>query len=169
MSAAENPYPAFFKEIEDAQEARKTSLEARAAAIIGVSGAIVTLVFALAGLATKSSATFSLTKEAQHWLYASLIAFIASAVVAILGGLPLLYKTVLSDGLKWIMESAWSEAPEDAARRIGATRASNLGWNQRVNDIKAAVLIVALALQILGILFVSWAAWSILDAATLVK
>jgi hypothetical protein len=163
----DNPYPEYFKEIYEAQEARKQSLETRAAAIIGVSGTVVTFIFVIAGLATKSSQTFSLTKDARWYLYAALISLVASTIIAILAALPLVYKAVQADGLRWVVESAWDEPADDAALRIAATRASNLAWNKGVNDLKALILVLALAAQITAVVFLALAAWEILSVADL--
>lgn len=164
---ADTAYAAFFKEVHDAQDARKASLEARAAALIAVSGTVVTILLALAGLATQSAATFSLTKDAQWYLYGALILLIVSAILAILGGIPLAYKSVLASGLQWIVDNTWDESEDNATLRIAATRAKNLAWNKRVNDFKALVLALALAVQIAAVVFMALAAWSVLSAAQL--
>lgn len=165
----ENPYPAYFKEIADAQDERKKSLEARTAAVVGVSGALVTLLLAFAGLGTKAEQSFKLTDDARWYLYAALICFVASSIIAVLGAFPLLYRTMQADGLRWVAENAWNEPAEDAARRVGFTRVASLGWNKRMNDIKATILALAVGVQIAAIVFVAIAAWEILTVAPVTR
>ena len=162
----ENPYAAYFKELEDGQETRKTTLESRAAGLVAVSGTLVTLLLALAGLGTKANATFKLTDASRDWLEAALVAFMVSSLLAILVGAPLVYRAVLASGMRWIINNAWAgDTPENAALRIAATRANTLGWNKRVNDIKAALLRLALIAQVIAVVFIAVAALKILDAA----
>ncbi len=166
-ATAENPYPAYFKEIYDAQEARKQSLETRAAAIIGVSGAVVSAVLALAALSTQSADTFSLTKDGRWYIYAALVALVISSIIAIVAAVPLFYHAVLPAGLKWIVEAKWNEPPGEAALRIGVARAQILRTNKRLNDFKALLLMAALGAQIAAIVFLMLAAWDILSVAQL--
>ena len=71
----------------------KSALEARAIGVITSAGALVTLLFALAALVTKPQA-YELPGAARLVLGITLIAFIASAVLAIIAARPETYQEV---------------------------------------------------------------------------
>ena len=81
------------------ERATKSSLEARAIAVITSSGALATLIFGLAALVTKS-ATYELPQPARLVLGATLVAFLAAAVLAIVAARPGTYQEVTIDSLR---------------------------------------------------------------------
>lgn len=93
-------YGEFAKDELAAQDQRKASFEQRGLAVITTSGALVTLLFALAALSTKESQTFVLPDRARGWLEAALVSFFFAAVAALITNVPLGYEAVEADEIK---------------------------------------------------------------------
>ena len=74
---------AFIKDALTAQDQRKASFEQRGLAVITTSGALATLLLALAALSTTKQTTLVLPGSAKPWLIAALILFFVSAVAAL--------------------------------------------------------------------------------------
>jgi hypothetical protein len=72
-------YGAFVDAELRAQDLRKSSFEQRGLAVVTTSGVLVTLLFALAGLSTKSEPTFALPHTTRLWLVSALIVFVIAA------------------------------------------------------------------------------------------
>jgi hypothetical protein len=75
-------YTEYIKEQLEAQQKRKESLEARGQQLITVAGALVTLLFGLAALATQAHQTYTLPSEARGYLYGALAMFVLAALAA---------------------------------------------------------------------------------------
>lgn len=81
------------------ERSTKSSLETRAIAVITSSGALVTLLFALAALVTKP-AEYELPNAARAVLLLTVLAFITAAVLAIVAATPGTYQEITVESLK---------------------------------------------------------------------
>jgi hypothetical protein len=142
-------YAAFFQKLVDGQEARKTSLESRGITVITTSGALVTLLFALVALLTKSQ-DFKVP-HSTHWpLGVALVAFVTAAVFALITNLPRKY-TNLDPGDSDALLDRFAEPADKARLRIAATNLRFFKRAQEVNESKARILIAAMAMEIAGV------------------
>jgi hypothetical protein len=159
-------YLEWIRDLTAAQDARKDKIEARGLAVISVSGALVALLFGLATLATRTSSDYRLPADARGWLYAALVLFTISALLAILTNLPFAYRDVASRGLlAAVSDEYWSDSEAEAQQRIAVTRVDALLWNRRVNALKAWVLAGAILFQIAAGLLNALAVYEVLRAA----
>jgi hypothetical protein len=94
-------YLDWIRDLTAAQDARKDKIEARGLAVISVSGALVTLLFGLATLATRTTSGYRLPADARGWLYVAVVLFAISALSAILTNLPLAYVMSPPGDWKW--------------------------------------------------------------------
>ena len=100
--AASTSAAAVMKLVQDQlaeERSTKSSLEARAIGVITSSGALATLLFALAALVTKA-AGYELPDLARLVLGATLVAFMGAAVLAIIAARPETYQEVTIESLR---------------------------------------------------------------------
>lgn len=95
------------------ERSTKTSLEGRAISVITSSGALATLLFALAALVTDAE-TFVLPGLPRWLLVAALLAFLAAAMFALRTARPDAYQEVTVDSLRDAIAPAAMSAPVDA-------------------------------------------------------
>ena len=155
-------YGDFIKEELEAQDKRKASFEQRGLAVITTSGALVTLLFALAALSTKAAATFTISTPAKTWLSSALVLFVASALAALLSNAPFIYQAV---PVEKIRERLREQPPRDAAaavKDVAFSRLDALESAKRKNGIKGWAVAAAMTLEALATGCVAIAIWHIL-------
>ena len=156
-------YGSFLREQLAAEDSRKTSLEQRGLAVITTSGALVTLLFALAALSTKKEPTFELTGGAEMALGISLAFFVGAAICALVTNVPLPYHQVKPAQVEGRLDEDPVRSEHDALRDIAKTRATELKSARRMNGIKANLLLVAMALEVAAVVAVAVAVWAVLS------
>ena len=131
------------------QDARKASLEQRGLAVVTTSGAIVTLLFGLVAVLTKT-VTFELPKAGEQPLFWSLILFTVAAVAGVGVNVPLNYRNVdLSDEARFWR---WWDAPARSGdERIAITRVRAYQRARKFNGVKAWVLVAGVAAEVVAV------------------
>lgn len=177
MTSAEMPSPApaaqsttsaaaAMKLIEDQlaeERATKSSLEARAIGVITSSGALATLLFALAALVTKP-ANYAPAEAIRILLVATLAAFMVAIIQAILASRPGTYQEVSLESLYDVATRTAMGAPAeeggpeiarmlvtivDKAREQNAVKARFLRRGVTAEAVAAGLLALAIALILL--------------------
>jgi hypothetical protein len=146
------------------ERSTKSSLEARAIGVITSAGALATLLFALAALVTQPL-TYELPDAARVVLVATLAAFIAAAVLAILAARPGTYQEVTVESLRAAAAPGAMAAPAEqgeaaiaavlvdiiaTARTKNARKATLLRRAVTVEAVAAVLLAVAVAIVLLA-------------------
>lgn len=144
----------YIKDVLADEDSRRATLESRGASVITASGALVTLLFALAALVTKQQ-NFTLGGWPRGLLSAGTVALVAAAILAIGTYAP--RSTRLTDPIAFARQlpKLWEHDNDFARKKTTITRLVELANNQRVNDIKARLLLAAVAFEVLGVLFVA--------------
>ena len=140
-------YADFIEKVLDAQEARKTSTEQRGVAVITTAGTLVTLLFAVIGLATRRTQTYSLPGMTKNWLIAAVVLLVLAAVCGLATNAPLRYKNVKANDLRRAVDNMWNEDAWSAAGRITRSRIDILERAARMNSVKVWLLFVAVLLE----------------------
>ncbi|MBO3750436.1 hypothetical protein J5X84_30515 [Streptosporangiaceae bacterium NEAU-GS5] len=148
---AQKEYAAFVKELLDAEEKRTGGLESRALTVIAGSGTLVTLLLALAALATRAD-KFQIPAAAVFPAAFAACAFVAAALCAILANAPWpawgLRPACLTDQL-W---KNWPGEKHQAVAKVAATRLRLWSEAHVLSQRKARFLFVAVAFQALATL-----------------
>ena len=152
-------YAEFVKALVDSEDSRRAALESRGSGVITSSGALVTLLLAIAALVRKQEG-FALSSSTVTFLIISTIAFVCAALLAMTTYAPRVAKIVDAAKLKNELRMTWNEGADYAKIIITATWLDQLGALQRSNDVKAwllmaAVLTEVVAVVVLGIAVVS--------------
>lgn len=155
-------YGEFVKDELQAQDTRKASFEQRGLAVITTSGALVTLLFALAALSTKSAATFTLPNAARAWLAVALGLFLLSALAALRSNALFSYEAVVVKNIKERLHEKPPRSADAAAKDIALTRLKALESAKSKNDTKGKALRWALRFEALAVGCVAVAVWHIL-------
>jgi hypothetical protein len=134
------PYSDYVKELEDAQTARKASLESRGTAVITTSGTLVTLLFGLVAVLTGSK-TFVFPSAGRDYLLAAVILFVLATSLGIVVNLPLFYKQTQLTGSD--LKKVWNWPSGDAMAKIAVTRLVAIESAKKANAIKAWLLFAA--------------------------
>jgi hypothetical protein len=162
-------YFEWIQTLAAAQDLRKEKLEGRGLAVISVSGTLVTLLFGLATLATKTRTTYTLPATARDWLYVALALLSISAILAILTNIPIAYRDVAPLGLRALVsDDYWADTESDAQQRLAVTLVTVVLWNRKMNTAKAFVLMAAIIVQIAAVVSVAIAIYKVLYAAPVV-
>jgi hypothetical protein len=144
------------------ERAKKASLEARGLAVITTSGVLVTLLFAVAAVVTKSP-SFTLSQLSRWLLASSALGFVCAATLGILCNAPNRYLQVDPKSLAILLtEDVWGAPGADAQRELTAARLAELSAAQSRNQLKAWAVVFAMCLQVLAVLLTTLAVIDIL-------
>lgn len=129
------------------ERSTKSSLEARAIGVITSSGALVTLIFALAALVTKPD-QFALPDPVRLVLGFTLVAFIAAAVLALIAARPGAYQEVTLESLRGAAtEEAMGATAEEGEPEIAKGLINIIAKAREENGNKARLLKAAVTLE----------------------
>jgi hypothetical protein len=151
----------YVEEQVELEEKRRASLESRGVGVITVSSTLVTLLFGIAAVVTKSQ-NFAATEDVRQRLSLALVLFAASSVIAIGTTVPLAIHSVDASALLPEIKALWSKDPEAVRKTTTATRIADLASVQRVNTIKSYVLLAAVAVQVFAVIVLAWSVSDIL-------
>lgn len=151
----------YVKDLVTAEDARRASLEARGASVITASGALVTLFFALSALATKQP-DFVLASGPRLLIGFGAAAFATAAVLAIGTFVPRGARLTDPLGLARQLPELWEHDNDFARKKATITRLGELADTQQGNDIRARLLMAAIACQVAGVLVVATSALVVL-------
>ncbi|MHA7269013.1 hypothetical protein ACX80Q_04415 [Arthrobacter sp. HLT1-20] len=161
-----NAAAAVMKLVQDQlaeERTNKSSLETRAIGVITSSGALATLIFGLAALVTKST-SYDLPGLAQLVLGLTLVAFVGSAVLAIVASRPRTYQEVTIESLRDVATKSAMSAPAvqgepeiarvlvdiiDTARKENGHKARLLRSAVTLEAVAAILLAIAVAIVLL--------------------
>lgn len=153
--------------IEQLEEERKTksSVEQRAITVITTAGTLVSVLFALVVLVTRSN-SFELESVSRSFLYAALSAFVVAALLALGTNLPMNYQEADVDELERLTEERfWHGSTHLGTRRSARLRVKVLRGARRANRTKACILRLAITVEVLAVVFLSVAVASILSSS----
>ena len=147
-------YAEYIRELVDAQEARKASLEQRGLAVISTSGVLVTLLFGLTALSVRRESTFVIPDSAAAFLIAALVFFVLAALSAIFTNLPRGYQGVMVDGLRDAVKDRWEDSEATASRMVALTRLKTLASAKQMNEQKGIALVAGMSFEIIAVALV---------------
>lgn len=130
-----------------AEEQRKTSLEQRGGALITTSGALVTLLFGLSAYVPQE-ARFPVGSGARTALLVAAGFLLLAAVLALTSTAPLPYGRLRVEDLD--LRTLTAEPAEKARQRVLLTTARLLEGTQRLNAVKAALVLAATLAEVLA-------------------
>jgi hypothetical protein len=151
----------YVKEQIDLEEKRRSSLETRAVGVITVSGTLVTLLFGISALATRSP-TYVLPGDLKQRLTLALVIFAVSSIIAIGCTVPFAIRTVDAARLGPEVESRWRRTADGARKVTTATRIADLGSLQRANSVKSLLLLAAVLVQVVAVCLLAWSVMGLL-------
>jgi hypothetical protein len=134
------PYSDYVKALEDAEVARKASLESRGVGVITTSGTLVTLLFGLVAVLTGSK-TFVFPAAGRGYLAAAAILFVLATSLGIVVNLPLFYRAPQLTTKD--LQKVWNWSSSDAKAKIAVTRLVTIASAKKANAIKAWLLFAA--------------------------
>ena len=146
-------YAEYIKELLDAQEARKASLEQRGLAVISTSAALVTILFGLTALSARRS-KLDIPDTAAALLIAALVFFVLAALSAIITNLPRSYEGVQVDPLRDAVRNRWEDSETTASKMVALTRLKVLATAKEKNEQKGVALMVAMSFEIIAVVLV---------------
>lgn len=136
----------------------KASIEQRAIGVITTSGTLVTLLLAVSALVTRD-ADFVIPAAAAIAASAAIGSFVITAIVAIFALMPRSYGVVTAEDLRRLVsDDTWESASEYAAQDAARLRVEVTDAARRTNRVKARILGVALACQVIAVLCLATAA-----------
>lgn len=154
-------FATYVQQLATEQDARKASIEQRGLAVVTTSGTLVTVLFALVALLTKTP-EYKLPVQAHGTLGLALVLFVVAAVLAVLTNVPLAYRGAdLSDPQSALWDH-WSKDRGYALQRITATRVVVAARAQAVNGVKAWLLLAAITAEVAAILVLAVALGEVL-------
>lgn len=142
------------------QYARKESLEQRGFAVITSSGAMVTVLVALSGVASANG--IELVETARFLLVLSTVAFVVAAILGVWANRPTTYRQPNADWLaKLVQPEYWNAPASIGSRRAAESVVNRIRVAQVNNQRKSTVLKAAVSAEALGIAGVGGAVISI--------
>lgn len=133
------------------ETARQQGIEQKGLAVITTSGVLVTLMFGLGALTT-SAKQFVLPAVGTPWLVASVLLFLAAAVLAILTNWPGGYQALDQRSLlRMTGLVSWNGPADDASRRIAQANAQIVVIARVTNTRKALLLSTSIAFEVVAL------------------
>ncbi len=133
---------------------RGESIESRSRTVISSSGALVTLLLALAAIGSKTTVV-TISAGARAFVGSSVGAFALSAVLAFTTAIPQTAHLVDPARFSTEIRAAWERSEASALTRITATRIQELADVQRANTRKAWLVLVAVSFEALAVLLLA--------------
>lgn len=162
-SAGEH-YSRLISEQLDNERAIKASLEQRGIAVVATAGTLVTLLFALGALVTRSQ-TFEPPAASVVFLLLALLAFLAASVAAIATNRVRTYEEVKIGALRVLLdENLWAAESSIGERRAAEVRVAILAIARNQNAKKAKSLKWAMRSEVTAVGLVAIAVAAILLA-----
>jgi hypothetical protein len=151
------------KELTDLRSS-KTSLEQRALAVVSASGVVIALLFGFATIGRQSS-DVEIPSSARIFFYLALGAFALAVVSALVANFPSKLQAAKTAALEAVLRDNWRDSESVARRRIAVTRLKLYGSYRRGNKRKAIGLMVAVAGEVLAVLFLAVAIGLVIASA----
>jgi hypothetical protein len=144
-------YAALVDEQLKQENDRKVSFEARGLAIITTSAALVSLLFGLSGVVTKSS-SFELAGIPGIFLIVSASLFVVAAILGLASNWPMKYQQVEIENLRELTsERYWSGEGTVGKRRVAEVRVEILARARVLNVRKGNFVIVGILCEVLAV------------------
>ena len=140
-------YEELLVRLQSAEEQRKSSLEQRGTALITTSGALVTLLFGLAAYVPQE-ARFPVGSGARVALLFAVGYLLLAAVLALGSTVPLPYGRLRVEDLD--LRALTAEPVQKARQRMVLTSARLLEGTQRLNALKARLVLAATLAEVLA-------------------
>jgi hypothetical protein len=150
---APTAFNAYLQELQAGQDAAKTSIETRGAAVITSAGAIATLLFGLIAIITAQK-NYHVPNWAGRTLFAGVIFLGLAAILAVWTNQPRDYETAKEEGLRRALDLHWDDEGAVMLQRIAATRIDLYYAGLQQNNSKAKLLRRAILAEAIGALFV---------------
>ena len=154
-SAAGGVYGPELVTLLDQEKQIKASLEQRGLAVITTSGALVSLLVALAALLLGKQES-SVGSTARACVVSAVVAFVLASVVALLVNSPAQYRSFSTGDLDRMLRQ-WDHDQDDARYLVGEAHIGFLKVSMRKNRRKARLLQTAISLEVLGVGLVAFA------------
>jgi len=142
-------YEELLVRLQAAEEQRKSSLEQRGTAVISTSGALVTLLFGLAAFVPQQ-ARFPVGSAARVALLCAVAFLLLAAVLGVTSTVPLPYGRLRVEELD--LRALTAEPADKARRRMVMTSARLLEDSQRLNAVKARLVVAATLAEVLAVI-----------------
>jgi beta-lactamase class A len=136
--------------------ARKASMEQRAISVITTSGALVSLLVALAAFLLGKNTTFHANTPSKYTLVGAVVLFVAAAILALLVNDPAAYRSFGPNDVK-LMLATWSSDAETARKQISTAQNDFAELAIQKNNRKARLLQAAVVCEVLGVCAVALA------------
>jgi hypothetical protein len=139
----------------DAEERRKNSFEQRGIAVISTSAVLVSLLFALAAVVTRSQ-DFVVPDAARALLVLALVLFLVAGVAGIVANYPVRYELIaLPDLERLVQPEAWEGDAAVAGRRIAEVSVKVLAVARAKNELKGKALVAGMVAEVAAVTVVA--------------
>lgn len=165
LASARDVYPEFVKELLEAEDKRRASIESRGVAVVTVSGTLVTLLLGIAALVTRAQA-YQLRGSARAILLWAVVAFAVAALSAIATAVPQPQRITDPAALLPDIRARWNTSVDAALKKVTTTRLEQLAETQRSNNVKATALLTAVIAQVVAVALLAGAVVEILLSGT---
>lgn len=146
MATAGDRYLELVREQLTEERARKASLEQRGITVITSSGTLVTLLFGLTALATKTQ-NYELPPPAGAMLALAALLFVFAALAGIAANWAFYYIEVEPDGLRGLQDEDWGGDEGEAAKAVAAAWTDIIEDARIHNALKGKIVRVAMSAE----------------------
>jgi hypothetical protein len=145
------------------QATRKSSFEQRGLAVVTTAGTLVTLLFGLAAIASRTGKGDPFSHEEKVWLAIALVFFVLSALAALWTNLPIKYEAVEASDVKGRLKEQPLRDADAARRDIALTQTKVLEDAMTKNALKGRLLFAAMSLEVVAVTCVGIAIFEVIN------
>lgn len=149
MSAQGETYAAFIAAELAREHDRREKIDTRAAAAVGGASGLVTI--AVAGLAVVRGKDATIGGGAATFAALTIAAFLISAVLAVLAGLPRRYDAVGATTMSAMLDGHWKDSEVTARNNTAYLHVRAVTSLREINRAKSVLLVASLAAQALAV------------------
>jgi hypothetical protein len=158
-------YLSFMTRELQAERERRAALDARGVSVVTVSGSLATLLAAV-GAFVSGQTGFTLPATAEAPLTLTLLAFATAAILGIGASAGRLYAVTPAATLTEMLTDRWPTSEADARNFVATQDVKTIRTLRSGNNKKANYLVAALAVQVVGLVTLTYAVFRILQAAS---
>jgi hypothetical protein len=142
------------------ERARKTSLEAKGAAILTTTAALVGLLFGFTTLVAGQTLKGADLQGARDLLWYALLALLVAAGCGLAVNFPWPYREVVPAAMRDMIDH-WTDDPIDGEKRAARARTRIYESARHVDGIKALVVFAGTAFEVVGVVLLAFAVRSV--------
>ena len=156
-------YSTFIESELKAERDRRTSLDAKGLNVVTTSASLTTLLVTIGAFVTGRGAVV-IPHESILPIIGTLAAFVLAAILGVFASAGRLYQISTPRTLAEMLGGHWRDNEVDARNNVSVLNVKTIDSLRQGNNCKVQLILAAVVIQVVGLVVLSYAVWTILEA-----